>query len=113
VYFKLPNKSVILKTCDFIDLSCFNLPNQLCFTPNKSVILSEAPRRSIAKKRLSGAESKDLEGNYLAHAALSFSTTKPVLADPRHGLDTRIPTHENSPVTTVSNAGETRLGLAD
>jgi hypothetical protein len=45
-------------------------------TPNKTVILSEAPRRSIAKGTAYGAESKDLGGAYLTHAARSFSTTE-------------------------------------
>jgi hypothetical protein len=44
--------------------------------PNKAVILSEALRRSIANRGLYGAESKDPEDAYLAHAIRSFSTTE-------------------------------------
>jgi hypothetical protein len=51
---------VIPRACDFLDLSCSCISNQLyCKLPDKAVILSEALRRSIANRGLYGAESKD------------------------------------------------------
>jgi hypothetical protein len=43
---------------------------------NRIVILSGAPHRLIAEHSACGAESKDLGGAYLTHAARSFSTTE-------------------------------------
>jgi hypothetical protein len=58
--FSTPHKAVILRACDFFDLSCFLCIQPAVFkTPNKAVILSEALRRSIANRGLYGAESKD------------------------------------------------------
>jgi hypothetical protein len=49
-------------------------------TSHKTVILSEAPHRFIARHNArKGAESKDLDGAYLAHAAWSISTTEACL----------------------------------
>jgi hypothetical protein len=47
-----------------------------CFSSNshKIVILSEALRKSIANRGLYGAESKDLEDEYLVDAVWSLST---------------------------------------
>jgi hypothetical protein len=60
LYCKLPDKAVILRGCDFLDLSCSFISNQLYFNATeKAVILSEALRRSIANRGLYGAESKD------------------------------------------------------
>jgi hypothetical protein len=57
--------------------SCFCISNQLYFNPpDKAVILSEALCRFIANRGLDGAESKDPNGAYRAHAACSFSTTQ-------------------------------------
>ena len=40
---------VIPRACDFFDLFVFFAPDQMLFSPlQKGVILSEAPRRSIA-----------------------------------------------------------------
>jgi hypothetical protein len=40
---------VILRACDFFDLFAFLVRDQMFFSPlRKTVILSEAPRRSIA-----------------------------------------------------------------
>ena len=51
--FLSPPKAVILRACDFFDLFVFFAPDQMFFSPlQKSVILSEAPRRSIAYGRL-------------------------------------------------------------
>jgi hypothetical protein len=51
--FETPNKTVILRACDCFDLFVFSALLTGCYfcfsTPqNKTVILSEAPRRSIA-----------------------------------------------------------------
>ena len=52
---------VILRACDFFDLSCFlHIQPAVFQAPDKAVILSEALRRSIANRGLYGAESKDL-----------------------------------------------------
>src|ERR1700722_16104895 len=41
------HKAVILRACDFFDLFAFLVPDQMFFSPlRKTVILSEAPRRS-------------------------------------------------------------------
>ncbi len=64
------NKIVILRACGFIDLSCETLDL------NKIVILSAAPNRSIAFHGACSAESKDPGGAYLTDAARSFSTTE-------------------------------------
>jgi len=51
---------VIPRACDFFDLSVFCTPQPDVFNlHHKAVILSEAPRRSIAYRRVYGAESKD------------------------------------------------------
>src|SRR5579863_8617928 len=52
----------------------------MLFTSHKAVILSEAPRGSIALRTTYGAQSKDPEDAYFAYAVRSFSTTevKPV-----------------------------------
>jgi hypothetical protein len=51
----------------------FDPPNQKIFqNPHKAVILSEAPRRSIAKQRVSGAESKDPEDGYWPMLSTAF-----------------------------------------
>ena len=54
------NRIVISRACDFFDLfRVFCISNQPYFKPpDKAVILSEALRRSIANRRLYGAESK-------------------------------------------------------
>jgi hypothetical protein len=75
-----PDKAVILRAGDFrsFDLFVFSAyPTSCIATPDKAVILSEALRRSIAKRGLYGAESKDPEHVYFDHAVRSFSTTKP------------------------------------
>jgi hypothetical protein len=80
-------KNVILRACDFFDLHVFSAyPTSCISTPDKAVILSEALRRSIANRGLYGAESKDLGGAYLAHAAGTFSTTEARTWRARHGL---------------------------
>jgi len=44
-----PVPFVIPRACDFFDLFAFFAPDQMFFSPlQKGVILSEAPRRSIA-----------------------------------------------------------------
>jgi hypothetical protein len=59
-FFKNSNKTVILRACDYFDLSCFlHIPPAVFQTPDKGVILSEALRRSIANEGLYSAESKD------------------------------------------------------
>jgi hypothetical protein len=51
---------VILRACDFLDLSSSRISNQLaCELPNRIVILSGALRGSIANRELYGAQSKD------------------------------------------------------
>jgi hypothetical protein len=54
------HKNVILRACDFFDRFAFSarLPEDFS-THSKPVILSEAPRRSIAERAVYGAESKD------------------------------------------------------
>jgi hypothetical protein len=65
---------VIPRACDpFRSLRVFCTPNRtfFCFsTANKTVILSEAPRRSIAQRTGYGAESKDL-GSACLHPCCS------------------------------------------
>jgi len=39
---------VIRRACDFRSFRVFCVANRMLFTPHKAVILSEAPRRSIA-----------------------------------------------------------------
>jgi hypothetical protein len=59
-FFKNSHKNVILRACDYFDLSCFlHIPPAVFQTPDKGVILSEALRRSIANEGLYSAESKD------------------------------------------------------
>jgi hypothetical protein len=53
-----------LGACDFFDLSVFGALYQMCFNPSKTVILSEAPRRSIANRGFYGAKSKDFGDAY-------------------------------------------------
>jgi hypothetical protein len=53
-----------------------------CISPNKPVILSEALRRSIANRELSGAESKDPGDVHLTRAVRAFSTTEAQIQDP-------------------------------
>ena len=68
-------KNVILRACDFFDLLVF-LRGQMCFSPlQKGVILSEAPRRSIAYQRVYGAKSKDPGGVFWADALCGFPAT--------------------------------------
>jgi hypothetical protein len=51
---------VIRRPCDSFDLFVFSAyPTGYISPPNKAVILSEALRRSIANRRLYGAQSKD------------------------------------------------------
>src|SRR6266700_960659 len=60
MFFRTPHKTVILRACDFFDLSVFLTPQPDVFNlHHKTVILSEALRRSIANKGLYSAESKD------------------------------------------------------
>ena len=57
---KRPLPFVIRRACDFFGPFAFFVPDQMFFGPfHKIVILSEAPRRSIAEQRVYGAESKD------------------------------------------------------
>ena len=56
---------VIPRGCDFLIFVLFGTLNQNVFqNSHKAVILSEAPRGSTAKQRVSGAESKDPENDY-------------------------------------------------
>jgi hypothetical protein len=46
---RFPSEIVIPRGCDFFDFCGFDTPNPKIFqNPHKAVILSEAPRRSIA-----------------------------------------------------------------
>jgi hypothetical protein len=62
----------------FFDLFVFCISNQLFFKPpNKAVILSEALPKSIANRRLYGAESKDPEGLVLTMPRGAFQPPQP------------------------------------
>jgi hypothetical protein len=65
------NKIVILRTCDFINLSCEILDLKQNRHPEQSALTDLSRDRTPG-----GAESKDLGGAYLTHAARSFSTTE-------------------------------------
>jgi hypothetical protein len=59
--FQATDKAVILRACDFFDFSVLLHTNQMFSTLlHKAVILSGAPRRSIAYRGVYRAESKDL-----------------------------------------------------
>ena len=64
------------RACDFLALPGPCVSDQAnCKPPNKTVILSEALRRSMANSRLYGAQSKDPGDAALADALASFPAT--------------------------------------
>jgi hypothetical protein len=82
-------KGVILRACDFFDRHVFFGFDQLFLNPPKSVILSEAPRRSIAYQRVYGAKSKDPGGAFLPVPLGAFQPPKPRTGRTRHRLSLR------------------------
>jgi hypothetical protein len=85
------HKTVILRACDSFDLFVFSAcPTGYISPLNKSVILSEALRRSSANRALVGAESKDPKDAYPTDAVRPLSTTEVRTWRTRHDVPVTI-----------------------
>jgi hypothetical protein len=92
----------------FLIFRVFCIPNQLYFKlPNKIVILSGAPHRFIACYRGRGAESKDPEDAYLVDPVRTLSTTEARTWHTRHGLSLVHPPESNDRSSGIKTRGET------